>query len=412
MIRNRLILTIVKAWIGRRVLAQTGPSLPKPPFIISANHTSYFDHFVLIRWMLLQGLPWPRFISKNELFETPVSRWFNRIGGGIPLEREGIDTEGFSTAFEVLQKGGILVVYPEGTRSRDGYMRAPRRGVASLAAKAQVPVVPVGLLGVNDVLPVGQKWPKHKRTIVLVNGEALEPPTPNRDGEREFVMKLSLEIARLSGQLPTFLRMITNDATVDWPNLEGKIAFAHENNERGFHFAPEEAVNHFYSSLRLLKGYKSPYALVERGRAHGQLAMRSNGIFQKLYHALCSRMALGRSVRLIPHYPLAWHAWAVLMGELPRFLGGSQQKALVGHRVSVALDPSWRRGILYLARSYYRSSQNALARNWVRRLLQTDARCEGDERRYYEAIELLGQINSIDEATMEEVALAQNGGDV
>src|SRR4029453_14380153 len=134
-----LLLLILKAWIGRRVIATIGPQLPPAPFIVTANHTSYFDHFVIGWWLLCHGGPYPRFLSKSDLFERPFSSWFNRLGGGIPVVRGGVDTAAFDKAAEVLSNGGVFLMYAEGTRSRAGWLHHPRGALAETPTKNHHP---------------------------------------------------------------------------------------------------------------------------------------------------------------------------------------------------------------------------------------------------------------------------------
>jgi 1-acyl-sn-glycerol-3-phosphate acyltransferase len=221
MIQNNVLLGVLKKWISRRVIATIGPDdLPAPPFIITANHTSYFDHFVLAWWLLCKGLPYPRFLSKAELFERPISRWFNHYGGGIPIARDKVDTEAFELTRQTLNDGGIIIMYAEGTRSRDGWLRIPHRGIASLAAQAGVPVIPVGLFGVNHVLPIGARWPKRKRRIVIYNGATLMPPEPDKEKEKNFALRIYEQIAMLTAQWPEFLSDFTPSKEMNWPQLD------------------------------------------------------------------------------------------------------------------------------------------------------------------------------------------------
>jgi 1-acyl-sn-glycerol-3-phosphate acyltransferase len=384
MIKNRFVLYILKSWIARRIISSVGPQLPRPPFIVTANHTSYFDHFVLAWWILCKGLPFPRFLSKAELFESRTSGWFNRFGGGIPIARGQVDTEAFDTSKAVLEAGGILVLYTEGTRSRDGRLHAPRRGIASLAAQTGVPVIPVGLFGISDVLPIGGRWPKRKRRIVIYNGSALPPPQLGRESERKFAQQVCHRLAELTAQWPEFLADFKPSSAYVAPTLEPSVDTASKQVEMSFYSDDETALPALQQAISIVSKERSAYAVLQLGRAYGQLAKRYRNPFMKIYYAMNSRRALWKSVREIPYEPLAWHAWATLMEQLPRWLGGDVAAANTGHRVAASLHPQGPRYIIHLALLYHRLGRSSEANRWLTYLLQMPS-LRQDETSYLRA---------------------------
>lgn len=359
----RFFLRVLDAWISRRIIAVIGAPPPPPPFIVTANHTSYFDHAILGFWLLSNGRPYPKFLSKAELFEKPLSAWFNRLGGGIPVSREAVDTDAFSEAKAVLDSGGIVVMYAEGTRSRDGRMRAPRRGIASLAAEANVPVLPVGLLGVREVLPIGSKWPRRKRRIVIHAGNAVLPPMHERHSQLDFVRQTFRQIAGLSAQWPGFIAEPEYAPVSTPPQRDEASSRAGELVERGFESSGDEATAYFRDALAA-RPTNNPYCILERGRAYGQLARLHTNPLSQLRYALASKRAIWKAVRALPTVPLAWHVWASLMEQLPPWLGGDIQAAHLGHRVAVTLDPTWSRGIAHIVRINYEAGRLAEADRW------------------------------------------------
>lgn len=376
MLRNPLVLRLLRAWIGRRVLAVLGQPLPEPPFLVSANHTSYFDHFVIAFVLISRGLPFPRFLSKPELFATPLSAWFNRLGGGIPVARGRVDTEAFAEAEAVLATGGVLIVYPEGTRSRDGSLHPPRRGVAALAARTGVPVVPIGLLGVDQVQPIGSHWPKRTRRIVVNVDVALPAPSGGRAEEQRLTRRLSEQLSGLTSQWPSFVGEPAR-AGESTPLVAGRAAAppdaaadrAHSLVELGFRASDARSAALFRNAERSARASHNPYADLERGRALGQLATREANPLRQLDLALRSKRLIDRSVHLLPDYPLAWHVWASLYEQLPGWLGGDQAKARVAHRVAASLDPRWPRGLYHLCLVNLASGRESEARRWLALLL-------------------------------------------
>jgi 1-acyl-sn-glycerol-3-phosphate acyltransferase len=119
----------------------------KGPVILAPNHFSQWDHFfvgVFIRRRV-------RFMAKSQLFTNPVITWILHHGGAFPVRRGKHDEEAFITAYAILERGGCLLMYPEGGRSRGGGLSEPRRGVGRLALESGVPVVPVAVHGSKGV---------------------------------------------------------------------------------------------------------------------------------------------------------------------------------------------------------------------------------------------------------------------
>jgi 1-acyl-sn-glycerol-3-phosphate acyltransferase len=111
--------------------------------------------------------------------------------------------ESLDTALEVLKSGDAFGIYPEGTRSRDGRLYRGRTGVAWLALTAQVPIVPVGLIGTEDIQPVGASFPRlAKVTVRFGKPIAVEPYAgmPAGKARRLLTDQVMAAIAELSGQ--------------------------------------------------------------------------------------------------------------------------------------------------------------------------------------------------------------------
>jgi 1-acyl-sn-glycerol-3-phosphate acyltransferase len=119
------------------------------PFIVAANHHNYLDGVVL-------GAAWPRpiaFLVMPRVYAaTPLHPPFHRWAGHIPLNLARPDTAAIRHALRVLDGGGIIGIFPEGPFSVRGRLEAGQPGVAMLALRAGVPVVPVGILGTYQAL--------------------------------------------------------------------------------------------------------------------------------------------------------------------------------------------------------------------------------------------------------------------
>jgi 1-acyl-sn-glycerol-3-phosphate acyltransferase len=126
-------------------LERTGrKNIPKKgPVILAANHRSFLDPFIVgccIRRPVY-------FVAKKELFEKRWQGWLLNRLGAFPIKRGEADEESMATARGVLERGGALVIFPEGTRIRKGPLKRPKRGVGRLALETGAPVVPIALMG-------------------------------------------------------------------------------------------------------------------------------------------------------------------------------------------------------------------------------------------------------------------------
>ena len=126
-------------WLGR-----TGREhVPDGGVILAANHRSFLDPFV-IGCCLRRPV---YFVAKQELFQNRFAGWFLNCLGAFPLRRGASDEESVATALALLERGEVVVIFPEGTRNRCGPLGEPRRGVGRLALESGAPVVPVAVKG-------------------------------------------------------------------------------------------------------------------------------------------------------------------------------------------------------------------------------------------------------------------------
>lgn len=127
--------------------------LPDGPFILMSNHQSNFDILALIA-TVPRRIYW---IAKKELFNIPIFGSSMRRGGYIPLDRsDGRKAlKSMENAAAIIRQGSSVVMFPEGTRSRDGQLLPFKRGGFMLAARAGVPVIPVTINGSGRVNPSG-----------------------------------------------------------------------------------------------------------------------------------------------------------------------------------------------------------------------------------------------------------------
>jgi glycerol-3-phosphate dehydrogenase (NAD(P)+) len=152
---NRLVYWVVRALlqpffhlyfrytrIGREHIPAEGP------VIIASNHRSFIDPFV-IGTMARRPM---YYVAKKEIFDiNPVLAWILGALGAFPVDRGAGDEDTIATAKEILGRGDIVLMFPEGTRTRPGALGQPKRGVGRLALETGAPVVPMALIGTEDV---------------------------------------------------------------------------------------------------------------------------------------------------------------------------------------------------------------------------------------------------------------------
>jgi 1-acyl-sn-glycerol-3-phosphate acyltransferase len=117
------------------------------PVILASNHRSFLDPF-LIACLVRRPV---YFVAKRELFGIAPIAWILGALGAFPIVRGRSDEEAMATARTILERGDCVVIFPEGTRVRPGPIGVPRRGVGRLALQTGAPVVPVAVIGTEDV---------------------------------------------------------------------------------------------------------------------------------------------------------------------------------------------------------------------------------------------------------------------
>ncbi|MFD7059226.1 lysophospholipid acyltransferase family protein [Streptomyces sp. NPDC059906] len=175
--------------------------------IVAGNHLSFSDHF-LMPAVLKRRIT---FLAKAEYFTGPglkgrLTAFFFRSAGQIPVDRSGKEAgqAAIREGLGVLGRGELLGIYPEGTRSHDGRLYKGKVGVAVMALRAGVPVVPCAMIGTFEAQPPGRKIPK-VHPVVIRFGEPLDfSRYAGMEGEKAVLRAVTDEIVyailSLSGQ--------------------------------------------------------------------------------------------------------------------------------------------------------------------------------------------------------------------
>jgi 1-acyl-sn-glycerol-3-phosphate acyltransferase len=141
------VATVLHALITFRARGIHSENVPAGPVILAPNHASFMDHFFSGAFIRRRV----QFMGKSQLFKGPMGWWYSH-GGVFPVRRGHHDEEAFITSFKVLERGGAIVMYCEGGRSRTGAIADNARpGIGRLALESGVPVVPVAILGSHQV---------------------------------------------------------------------------------------------------------------------------------------------------------------------------------------------------------------------------------------------------------------------
>ncbi len=187
-------------WLaGARVEVVRMPEVPAGPVIFASNHESALDI-----WVLFMTLPRSfRFIAKKELFRIPVFGWYLSMGGHIPVDRSNRAqaVASLRRAGATVRAGTSLVVFPEGTRSRDGRVHPFKKGPFVVAKEAGVPVIPVAISGSGAITP-SKVIAVHPGTIRIAAGEPVDPAKfPDKDDLLVEVRRRIVDLHRAMGGL-------------------------------------------------------------------------------------------------------------------------------------------------------------------------------------------------------------------
>ena len=142
---------------------------PSGPALLVSNHASHLDSFIV-------GIPLQRplnFVARSTLF-LPILGPMIRSVGGFPIQREGMGAAGLKETLKRLRAGGIVILFPEGTRSHDGRVAELKTVMAVMAMRAKVSIVPAAIAGSFEAWPRTRSFPRPHPTRVEY-GPAIQP---------------------------------------------------------------------------------------------------------------------------------------------------------------------------------------------------------------------------------------------
>lgn len=190
------------------------------PFIIVANHSSHLDAPTIITQM-------PYRLTKNLAVAAAGDYFYNSFWrrtltsfffNSYPVDRGGRKSKNAGLSVSLLRQGIPLLIFPEGTRSRDGVMKSFKPGAAALARALRVPVVPVALVGAFDAMPKGVNWPLPGRLPVKL---LIGKPVRVRTGETLADLNTRMESRVRAMHSTQTATVLVRDEPADRPRFDG-----------------------------------------------------------------------------------------------------------------------------------------------------------------------------------------------
>jgi len=211
-IGKRIFFPIVKLLWLEKIVGLS--NLPQEPFVFACNHASFIDD-VIVPVMVCKSINKYIHIYCNDTFlKNPLTQIYLEWGKVIPIrvykskDQKKINEKAVNLALEYLKKNEPVGLFPEGHRSKDGKLQKAYNGVASLALKAKVTVVPIGTTGTYEIWPKGKKLPNFNKCTINIGKpihlDQYYGKEKNKKVLKEVTSLIMKEIAKLSKQKYNF----------------------------------------------------------------------------------------------------------------------------------------------------------------------------------------------------------------
>jgi 1-acyl-sn-glycerol-3-phosphate acyltransferase len=146
------------------------------PVILACNHASFLDP-PLVGAALGRPI---NYLARASLFRYPIAGAILRSWQVVPVDRDGGTGRGFKAILDRLERGGAIILFPEGTRTLDGRLQPARSGIGLAVIKSAAPVVPVRVFGTFDAYGKHRRWP-HPRQLTVKYGRPLDFAAPRAE---------------------------------------------------------------------------------------------------------------------------------------------------------------------------------------------------------------------------------------
>jgi len=172
--------------------------------ILAGNHVSFLDP-------PLYGAACRReafFMARDTLFRNPVANWILRSWNCVPINRDRGDLGALRMVLRMLGEGKAVLMFPEGTRSKDGNLGEAKPGIGMIVAKSNATILPMRIFGADKAMPRGKSLPRPAK-LTIVFGEPFRYPLPpdadklRGDDLKALYLAIGQEIMRRIGELTT-----------------------------------------------------------------------------------------------------------------------------------------------------------------------------------------------------------------
>jgi len=204
----------VAAACTTRVTVEGLENIPQSgPVLIICNHCSNADGMLLLAYVvpaLGRPMGW---LGKAEALRWPIFGWGLRHNGVFGVRRGAGDLEAFKLAKSVLDDGGVLTIFPEGTRSPSGTMQEAKEGAGVLAVRSGAPILPIAITGSQRFWAKGKRLPRPGRRMTVRVGEMFTLTMPKGGDRHESLHLATVELmGHIAALLPPEQRGVYADA--------------------------------------------------------------------------------------------------------------------------------------------------------------------------------------------------------
>jgi|ETNmetMinimDraft_2_1059921.scaffolds.fasta_scaffold33710_1 1-acyl-sn-glycerol-3-phosphate acyltransferase len=202
------LIQLVLLWI-KRINGKNNLKI-NHSYIVAANHASFVDDLIVPSIVVLTKGRYIHMYVNMKFFKNFFLRKFLEWGRSIPVDvykskdAKKVNKNAFNLAIKCLKKGELVGIFPEGHRSMDGKLQKARVGIAKLALNAKVPIIPIGIIGSDKILPKGKRFLRFKRCVVNIGKPMFFDKYYGKENNKKALIKVTTmvmeEIARLSKQ--------------------------------------------------------------------------------------------------------------------------------------------------------------------------------------------------------------------
>jgi 1-acyl-sn-glycerol-3-phosphate acyltransferase len=190
------------AALTARVKREGFENIPESgPVLVICNHASNADGMLLMAYVVPAMGRKMGWLGKEEALRWPVFGWAMRQNGVFGIRRGAGDLEAFKAAKGVLDRGGVLTIFPEGTRSPTGALQEVKEGATVLAVRSGAPILPIAIIGSQRFWPKGKFLPRPGRGMTVRIGKTFTLAMPKAADRHEALRLATAELMRHVAEL-------------------------------------------------------------------------------------------------------------------------------------------------------------------------------------------------------------------